>query len=79
MPGFSVLGAMLVGALTGFLAERGGLVRNGVTVSVLLGLAGGVLAWLLTALTGLGLGGRTVTAILGALAALFIAPRLGRR
>ena len=76
---FPLLGSMAVGALVGFLAERFGLVSNGVITSALLGLAGGVVMFFFTALFGIGFGGRTMTSAIGAALALFVAPRLGRK
>ncbi len=76
---FSLMGAMLVGGLTGYAVAWLGLVRYGWAVAVILGIGGGVVAWLVSALTGIGFGGRTMTAIVGAAVALFLAPVLGRR
>ncbi len=66
--------AVLLGGLTGFLAERFGLVRNGYVVSVTLGVGGATLAWFLQYALGVGFGlGRAMTSILGAAAMLLVA------
>ncbi len=75
---FSMFGTIVIGALVGFLTERFGLTRNGTLVSIILGLGGAVLAYLVSATFGIGFGGRSVTAAIGAGAALFLAPMIGR-
>ncbi len=63
--------AVLLGGLTGFLAERFGLTRNGYVVSVALGVGGATLAWFLQYFLGVGFGlSRAMTSILGAAAML---------
>lgn len=66
--------AVLLGGLTGFLAERFGLVRNGYVVSVALGVGGATMAWFAQYALGLGFGfGRAMTSILGAGLMLLVA------
>ncbi|MEX2519409.1 MAG: hypothetical protein WD969_08780 [Paracoccaceae bacterium] len=66
--------AFLMGGLTGFLAERFGLVRNGYIVSIVLGVGGAMFAWFAQYFLGLGFGvGRAMTSILGAALMLLLA------
>ncbi len=76
---YSLFGAMIVGGLVGWAADRFGFVRHGIVTSLILGIGGAVIAYFVMALLGLGIGGRTMTAAIGALIALFVAPRLGKR
>lgn len=69
-----ILLAMILGGVTGVLAERFGLVRNGYVVSVALGVGGAMMLWFAQAALGIGLGlGRAGTAVAGAALLLFLA------
>lgn len=69
-----VLLAMILGGVTGLVAERFGLVRNGYIVSAGLGVGGATMLWFAQAALGVGLGlGRAGTSIAGAALLLFLA------
>lgn len=68
-----MIGAIIIGALTGYMAERLGLTRNGVIVSVALGVGGAIILWFAQGFMGVGLGfGRAMTSFVGAAGLLFI-------
>ena len=40
-----MFGAIIVGALTGYISERLGLTRNGIVISIALGVGGAIILW----------------------------------
>lgn len=71
---FHMLGAIIIGALTGYFSERLGLTRNGAIVSIALGVGGAIILWFAQGFMGIGLGfGRAMTSFIGAAGLLFIA------
>ena len=70
---FHMIGAIIIGALTGYMAERLSLTRNGVIVSVALGVGGAIILWFAQGFMGIGFGlGRAMTSFVGAVGLLFI-------
>ncbi len=70
---FHMLGAIIIGALTGYVSERLGLTRNGAIVSIALGVGGAIILWFAQGFMGIGFGlGRAMTSFLGAAGLLFI-------
>lgn len=70
---FHMFGAIIIGALTGYGSERLNLTRNGVIVSVALGVGGAIILWFAQGFIGVGLGlGRAMTSFVGAAGLLFI-------
>lgn len=70
---FHMIGAVIIGALTGYLAEKFNFTRNGVIISIALGVGGAIILWFAQGFLGVGLGlGRAATSILGAVGLLFI-------
>ncbi len=70
---FHMIGAIIIGALTGYMAERLSLTRNGVIVSVALGVGGAIILWFAQGFIGIGFGlGRAMTSFVGAAGLLFI-------
>ena len=68
-----MFGAIIIGALTGYISERLGLTRNGVIVSLALGVGGAIILWFAQGFMGIGLGfGRAMTSFIGAAGLLFI-------
>lgn len=67
-----MFGAIIIGALTGYISERMGLTRNGVIVSIALGVGGAIILWFAQGFMGVGLGlGRAMTSFVGAAGLLF--------
>lgn len=70
---FHMLGAIIIGALTGYVSERLGLTRNGAIVSIALGVGGAIILWFAQGFMGIGFGlGRAMTSFAGAVGLLFI-------
>ena len=70
---FHMFGAIIIGALTGYLSEKFNFTRNGVIVSIALGVGGAIILWFAQGFLGIGLGlGRAATSIVGAIGLLFI-------
>ncbi len=70
---FHMIGAIIIGALTGYMAERLSLTRNGVIVSVALGVGGAIILWFAQGFIGIGFGlGRAMTSFVGAVGLLLI-------
>ena len=68
-----MFGAIIVGALTGYISERMGFTRNGIIISIALGVGGAIILWFAQGFLGIGLGfGRAMTSFVGAVGLLFI-------
>ena len=76
---FGLLGALVVGAVMGWAAERFGFTRIGVVPAIATAVGGAVIAFFLLALLGIGVFGRTGTAAIGAAIALYLGPRMGSK
>ena len=71
---FGLLGAIVIGGLTGVIAEYLNLTRNGVVVSAAIGAGGAVVLWFVLGLLGMSFGlGRGAISFIGAAGLLFLA------
>ena len=53
---FRFFGVLVIGALTGYLAEKFGFTRHGIVVALALGVGGAVLLWFTTSIIGVRFG-----------------------
>ena len=71
---YHFFGAIIIGALIGYMAEKFNFTRNGIIVSIALGVGGAMLFSFAQAFLGIGLGlGRHATSAVGAVLLLAIA------
>ena len=71
---FYIFGAVVIGGIIGYAAERMQLTRLGFVVAIAVGVGGAILFSLAQYMLGLGLGlSRGMTSVVGAVALLFIA------
>ena len=76
---FGLIGVIVIGGLTGFLAEYFNFTRNGQVVSVVIGIGGAVALWVVLGILGLSFGlGRGAISVIGAGGLLFLADRRRR-
>ncbi len=71
---FAFFGALMIGGIVGYLAEKWDLAHNGVLASIVIALGGVILLFMVRVMFGLSFGAPGIDAIVGAAGALILIP-----